>query len=158
MDCRQTVDSIDGTNQGLTEFCSDCVLRCSIAIGLGSDVPPLVDGDCSAKLCQPAVAHQLSPQVGAFSHSQCWVSGGDEFTGGETQNCISKKFQLLVMRIQTAGGVGEGFAQQAKFVLLKLPGGLVESVPELLQWPRSMAHVVESVLIKAILTIATDGC
>ncbi|MGB1196527.1 MAG: hypothetical protein ACPG3W_07600 [Synechococcus sp.] len=54
--------------------------------------------------------------------------------GGQAQHRIAEKFQLLVMGMQAAGGVGERFVELGEFAALeRLWRGEAEMVPELLQ-------------------------
>ena len=66
-----------------------------------------LDGQLFTHLCQPAVAHQLGPQVGAGTHSKIGVVAVDEFGGGEPQHRIAEEFQSFQVPGATGRHVGE---------------------------------------------------
>ena len=72
----------------------------------------MLDRDCF-QLRQPAVTHQLGSEAGALTHRHLGIGRGNEPTRRQAQDRIPKKFELLVMGMQSAGGVGEGFISWA---------------------------------------------
>ena len=75
---------IDGSNQGFRCIRKQGVASGGIALGLGPKIEQRLQLDPLAKFREPAVAYQLSPQVGTGSHAQRRVLTVDEFSGGES--------------------------------------------------------------------------
>ena len=75
---------IDGSNQGFRCIRKQGVASRGIALGFGTKIQQRLQFDPLAKFREPAVAHQLSPQVGTCSHAQRRVLTVDEFSGGES--------------------------------------------------------------------------
>ena len=115
----QPIDFVQRADQRFAEFCADGGSRCGVAAGFGAYGPPALDLNVGAQLRQPTITHQLGPEAGAIAHGHVGIGGGNEFTGCQPQHCISEKLQLLVMRIQTTGGVGECLLQQGNSTLFQ---------------------------------------
>ena len=91
---------IEGSDQSFRGIRQQGVPCGGIAFGLGTEGQQRLQVDPTTQCCQPAVAHQLRPQVRAGTHTQGRVVAIDEFRGCQPQDGIAEELQPLVVVLQ----------------------------------------------------------